>query len=197
MNESQPQDKDHLSTAVAASSDGNDRLQWFVMRDLKRQNAKVPAYKLFKGLGIEVFTPMVWKVSVKHGKRCREEVPFLQDLLFVHAMRQAVDPVVEKHNTVQYRYVRGGYKIPMTVRESDMQRFIHAVESTENPRYFTPEEISPGMVGRKVRIVGGPLDGYEGHLQKIQGAHAKRLFVELPNLLAAAVEVRPEYIQLI
>ena len=78
-----------------------------------------------------------------------------------------------------------------------MQRFIHAVESTENPRYFTPEEISPGMVGRKVRIVGGPLDGYEGHLQKIQGAHAKRLFVELPNLLAAAVEVRPEYIQLI
>ena len=51
------------------------------------------------------------------------------------------------------------------------------------------------MIGRKVRIVGGPLDGYEGNLQKIQGAHVKRLFVELPNLLAAAVEVQPEYIQ--
>ena len=197
MNESRPQDIARLSTDDAASSDGNDRLQWFVMRDLKRQNAKQPAYKLFKDLGMEVFTPMVWKLSVRHGKRCREEVPFMQDLLFVHAMRQSVAPVVEIYNTIQYRYVRGGYKIPMTVRDGDMQRFIHAVESSENPRYFTLEEISPGMVGRKVRIVGGPLDGYEGHLLKIQGAHVKRLFVELPNLLAAAVEVQPEYIQLI
>ena len=50
------------------------------------------------------------------------------------------------------------------------------------------------MIGRKVRIVGGPLNGYEGNLQKMQGARTKRLFVELPNLLAAAVEVQPEYI---
>ena len=163
-----------------------DRPLWFVMRDLKRCNAKQPAYKLFKDLGMEVFTPMVWKLSVKHGKRCRKEVPFIQDLLFVNGTRLAVDPIVEKYN-----------KIPMTVRETDMQRFIHAVESSENPCYYTPEEISADMIGRKVRIVGGPLDGYEGNLQKIQGAHIKRLFVELPSLLAAAVEVQPEYIQLL
>ena len=42
-----------------------DRLLWFVMRDLKRCNAKQPAYKLFKDLGMEVFTPMVWKLSVR------------------------------------------------------------------------------------------------------------------------------------
>ena len=121
----------------------------------------------------------------------------MQDLLFVHGMRQAVDPVVEKHDTVQYRYVRGGYKIPMTVREADMQRFIHAVESTENPRYFTPDEVTADMIGREVRIIGGPLDGYEGHLQKMQGARTKRFFVELPGLLTASVEVQPEYIQLL
>lgn len=195
MNESQPQDKDCLLTEKHKPLDKNDCLQWFVMRDLKRCNAKLPAYELFKELGIKVFTPMVCKLVVRHGKRCREEVPFMQDLLFVHDTRLTVDPIVEKCNTVQYRYVRGGYKIPMTVRESDMQRFIHAVESSENPRYYTPEEISSDMVGRKVRIVGGPLDGYEGYLQKIQGAHVKRLFVELPNLLTAAIEVQPEYIQ--
>ena len=197
MDESQPQDKDHLSSEDAMSVNGNDRLQWFVMRDLKRRNAKLPAYKLLESLGIKVFTPMVWKLVVRHGKRSREEVPFMQDLLFVHDTRQAVDPIVEKYGTVQYRYVRGGYKVPMTVREADMQRFIHAVESSENPRYYTPKEITPDMIGREVRIVGGPLDGYEGHLQKMQGVRVKRLFVELPNLLAAAVEVQPEYIQLI
>ena len=196
MDESQPQDNDRLSTENDGTLDGNDRLQWFVMRDLKRRNAKLPAYKLLEGMGIKVFTPMVWKLVVRHGKRNKEEVPFMQDLLFVHDSRQAVDPIVEKYDTVQYRYVRGGYKIPMTVSESDMQRFIDAVNSAENPQYYTPKEITPDMIGRKVRIVGGPLDGYEGNLQKMQGARVKRLFVELPNLLAAAVEVQPEYIQL-
>ncbi|WP_346711057.1 UpxY family transcription antiterminator [Phocaeicola salanitronis] len=167
------------------------------MRDLKRWNAKLSAYDLFKSLKIQVFTPMVWKLVTRNGKRYREEVPFMQDLLFVHDTRLAVDPIVEKYDTVQYRYVRGGYKIPMTVREADMERFIHAVESTENTRYYAPGEISSDMIGRKVRIVGGPLNGYEGYLQKMQGARTKRMFVELPNLLAAAVEVQPEYIQLI
>ena len=197
MNNLQPQDKDGYSSETEYALDENERSQWFVMRDLKRRNAKLPAYELFKGFGIKVFTPMVWKLVVRHGKRCREEVPFMQDLLFVHDTRLAVDPIVEKYDTVQYRYVRGGYKVPMTVRDSDMQRFIHAVESTENPRYYTPEEISSDMIGRKGRIVGGPLDGYEGCLQKMQGARVKRLFVELPNLLAAAVEVNPEYIQVL
>ena len=197
MEELQSQDKDHLSSEEAISSDENDRLQWFVMRDLKRRNAKLPAYKLLESLGIKVFTPMVWKLVVRRGKRSKEEVPFMQDLLFVHDTRLVVDPIVGKYDTVQYRYVRGGYKIPMTVREADMQRFIHAVESSENPRYYTPNEITPDMIGREVRIVGGPLDGYEGNLQKMQGAHVKRLFVEIPNLLAAAVEVQPEYIQLL
>lgn len=197
MNNLQPQDKDGNSSEKDCTLDENERSQWFVMRDLKRRNAKLPAYELFKGFGIKVFTPMVWKLMVRHGKRCREEVPFMQDLLFVHDTRLAVDPIVEKYDTVQYRYVRGGYKVPMTVRDNDMQRFIHAVESTENPRYYTPEEISSDMIGRKVRIVGGPLDGYEGCLQKMQGARVKRLFVELPNLLAAAVEVNPEYIQVL
>ena len=197
MNNLQPQDKDGNSSEQNCTLDENERSQWFVMRDLKRRNAKLPAYELFKGFGIKVFTPMVWKLMVRHGKRCREEVPFMQDLLFVHDTRMAVDPIVEKYDTVQYRYVRGGYKVPMTVRDNDMQRFIHAVESTENPRYYTPEEISSDMIGKKVRIVGGPLDGYEGCLQKMQGARVKRLFVELPNLLAAAVEVNPEYIQVL
>ena len=194
MDESRPQDKDRIPTEKDGASDESDRLQWFVMRDLKRRNAKLPAYKQLDGMVEEVFTPMVWKLVTRHGKRVKEQVPFMQDLLFVHSTRQAVDPIVEKYDTVQYRYVRGGYKIPMTVREADMQRFIDAVNSTENPQYYKPEEITPDMIGRKVRIVGGPLDGYEGNLQKMQGARVKRLFVEIPNLLAAAVEVQPEYI---
>lgn len=171
--------------------------QWFVMRDLKRSNAKQPAYKLLAELKIKCFTPMVWKMFISKGKRILKEVPFMQDLLFVYESRRVLDPIVERIATLQYRFVKGGKCMPMTVRTEDMNRFIKAVSAMEHPNFYTPEEIKPSMIGKKVRIVGGPLDGYEGYLQKIQGSKVKHLFVELPNVLAAAVEVDPEYIQVL
>lgn len=35
------------------------------------------------------------QLSVHGGKRTREEVPFIQDLLFVHDTQEAIDPFVE------------------------------------------------------------------------------------------------------
>lgn len=171
--------------------------QWFVMRDLKRGNAKQPAYKLLSELKIRFFTPMVWKLMVCQGKRIRQQVPFVPDLLFVYDSRKVLDPIVERIPTLQYRFVKGGNHLPMVVRNEDMELFIKAVDAMNNPSFYTPEEIKPDMIGKKVRIVGGPLNGYEGRLQKMQGARIKRLFVELPSLLTAAVEVQPEFIQLV
>lgn len=174
-----------------------DALRWFVMRDLKRTNAKLPAYKMLGDMKLEIFTPMVKKVVRVGGRHIPQEVPFMQDLLFVHTARSVLDPIVEVVPTLQYRFLRDGYRTPMTVRDADMERFIHAVESAGQPRFYTPGEVTPDMIGKMVRIVGGPLHGYEGRLQKMQGSRAKRLFVELPSLLMASVEVDPEYIQLI
>lgn len=171
--------------------------QWFVMRDLKRGNAKQPAYKLLGELKIRFFTPMVWKLRIRQGKRVRQQVPFMPDLLFVYDSRKVLDPLVEQIATLQYRFVKGGNHQPMTVRNADMERFIRAVDAMNNPCFYTPEEINPDMIGKKVRIVGGLLDGYEGCLQKMQGSRIKRLFVELLNLLTATVEVQPEFIQLL
>lgn len=182
---------------LQSSTDTMTLPQWFVMRDLKRSNAKCPAYKLLDELNIRFFTPMVWKTAVRRGKRIPQLVPFMQDLLFVYDSRKTLDPIVEQIPTLQYRFVRGGMSMPMTVRTEEMERFIKAVSTMSAPCFYTPEEIKPSMIGKKVRIVGGPLDGYEGYLQKIQGAHVKHLFVELPNLLTAAVEVDPEYIQVL
>lgn len=190
--------KEGLSQGLVASLNSNaDEFSWFVMRDLKRANAKLPAYKMLAELNVKVFTPMVWKLATRQGRRIRMRVPFMQDLLFVYDSRKNLDPIVERTNTLQYRYVRGGHCLPMTVRNAEMEHFIRAVESTESPYYYTPEEIVTNMLGKEVRIIGGPLNGYEGKLQKMQGSRVKRLFIELPNLLTASVEVQPEYIQII
>ena len=172
-------------------------MKWFVMRDLKRNNAKLPAYQMLGEMGIEVFTPLIWKLVVRQGKRIPVEVPFMQDLLFVHESHKVLDPIVERTSTLQYRFIRDGKRTPMTVRNADMDRFINAVKATNNPCFYEPKDIKANMVGKYVRIVGGLLNGYKGRLMKLQGSRVKRLFVELPNLLTAAVEVQPEFIQII
>lgn len=176
---------------------GDDACQWFVMRDLTRPNAKLPAYKLLDGLNIRTFTPMVWKLMLNHGKRERRQMPFIHDLLFVYASRAELDSVVETTPMLQYRYLRGGYKMPMTVRAADMQRFIHAVGFSSSPQYYRPDEVTPSMRNRRIRIIGGNLDGYEGSLITTRGSKVKRLLVEIPMLLAATVEVETEFIQLL
>lgn len=98
---------------------------------------------------------------------------------------------------LQYRYLRGGYKMPMTVRAADMQRFIHAVGFSSSPQYYRPDEVTPAMRNRRIRIIGGNLDGYEGSLITTRGSKVKRLLVEIPMLLAATVEVETEFIQLL
>lgn len=171
--------------------------EWFVMRDLKRANALVPAYKELASRGFEVFTPMEWRVSARRGKKLREEVPVLRDLLFVHSRRTELDPFVAMVPTLQYRYVRGAYRLPMTVPAHDMERFIRAAGASESPRYFLPGELTLAQCGRMVSIVGGPLDGYCGRLLSVRGSKSRRLVVELPGILMAAVEVDPEYIRVL
>ena len=85
----------------------------------------------------------------------------------------------------------------MIVRDADMERFIYAVNQSESPQYYLPEEITPNMYGRKIRIIGGPFNGYEGCLLTMRGSKVKQLLVELKGLLAVGVEVNPEYIQLV
>lgn len=53
------------------------------------------------------------------------------------------------------------------------------------------------MYGRRVLIVGGPLDGLEGRLLKARGTRRRHLLIDLAQLLTVAVEVAPEFIRLL
>ena len=183
---------------VSGGSENRGDRQWFVLRDLKRPNAKLRAYEQLRQRSFEVFTPLVWKTVVRHGKRVRVQVPVIYDLLFVYAVKEALDEIVERTETLQYRYLKGGaYKQPMVVRDQEMERFIRAVESSQTPVYYSPQEITPDMIGRKVRIVGGPLNGQEAFLLKLKGARKKRIIVELHSLVAVGVAVSSDFIEFI
>lgn len=173
--------------------------RWYAMRDLKRKNALHPAYEQLSESGLQVFTPLRNAlVAGRGGNKVRRTVPVIPDLLFVREAKDVLDPVVASIPTLQYRYRRGySAATPTTVRDADMNYFIMATRAAENPRYYLPEEITPDMLRRRIRIVGGPLDGIEGCLLTVRGSRSRRLLVEIPGFISAAIEVEPEYIQLV
>jgi len=180
--------------------DVNDRdtLLWYAMRDLTRPNALNPAYKMLDDKGFEVFTPKEKRVRNVRGKRILEEVPVIHDLLFVHSTRNELDPVEAATPTLRYRYVKGGkYKQATIVRDADMDRFQKAVGNLRVLRYYSASEIKSEMMGRVVKVHGGPLDGREVQLRKLRGTKKKRIFVEIPDFIVAEVELTDyDYLEL-
>lgn len=168
------------------------------MRDLKRRNANSLAIHDLQKAGLEVFTPMTQMIMTIGGRRQKRDVPVIQDLLFVHEAKTTLDAYVAAYSTLQYRYQRGkSIDDPMTVRDDEMERFLFAVSRSESPIYYNPDEITAAMYGKKIRIIGGALDGYQGQLLSVKGMRKRRLIVELPGLVTAAVEVDPQFIQII
>ena len=173
-------------------------MHWFAMRDLKRSNALLPAYKQLTQAGMHVFTPMVTRLYNRNGKQQKCRVPFMQDLLFVHDSRCNLDPIVERIPTLQYRYKRGGaYCEPIVIPDQDMSRFIAATQATDTPRYYTADEMTELMCGRDIRIKGGVLDGLEGKLQTIRGSTTTRLVIVLPTFMAVSVAIHDEIIEIL
>ena len=171
------------------------------MRDLKRANAKERAYDVLADAGFEAFTPQRWEVVTRGGRKERVLKAVIPDLLFVHADKPRLDEALKRIPSLQYRYQRG-HRIdePMTVGDAEMERFIRAVSvslETSEAKFFSSEELTSDMVGHDVKIIGGNLDGYTGKLLKMRGSKRRWLLVELPGLLSAAVEVQPEYVELI
>lgn len=114
-----------LTEPVAPRQRGKEA-EWFVMRDLKRPNAKLPAYQLLEDKHVRVFTPKRWCVTERGGRKVRREMPIIPDLLFVYDTRERLDTIVAVTPTLQYRWLVNTYREPMTVPLSDMERFIRA-----------------------------------------------------------------------
>ncbi len=164
-------------------------MEWYVLRDLKRHNAKKPGHKYLDENNVEVFLPTRWENTTVNGKRKRIKVPAVAGLLFAHARKTALSELLRMAPTLQFIYLKGGFKKPMTVRDTEMSNFIRAVEGNFDVIYHHPGDITQLSIGRPVKIIGGALDGVEGTIVNVRGSHKRRIMVSIPNFIAAVVEV--------
>lgn len=171
--------------------------KWFAMSAPYRREQR--ARDIFIQAGLECFLPMRYQlVDAGRGKKKRELRPAVPNLIFVKARRDDLQRVKSASGIVQYLTRPDGERnIPITVPDAQMDDFRRAIQhSLDNYIYLSPSEIDIAK-GRKVRIIGGQLNGLEGVFMKVKGARSRRLVIMLDGLGAVAAEVNPDFIELL
>lgn len=147
--------------------------------------------------GINNFIPMRYEIREKNGRKKRELVPVIRDLIFVRAVQSELQRVKDRNPYLQYMIdIRNGQKI--IVPDEQMRQFI-AVAGTydEHLIFFNPDEVNLRK-GTKVRIIGGDFEGYEGVFIKVKGARDRRVVISLQGIIAMAMAtISPDLIEVI
>lgn len=168
---------------------------WFAMKAIHKEKL---AMELFTDKNIRYFFPTVSSTTTIRGEKVIKERALIPGTIFVYASYNVLNELkrVYTYLTFSYRRSTSGFKI-LKVPESEMERFIDsATKMKNNIHYFQPNELELKK-GNRVRIVGGPLDGYEGVLLKAKG-RAKRMFLIDFNILGSlGTYVEPQFIQVI
>lgn len=169
--------------------------QWFAMRATYRRGMQIKS--LLDSKGIRNFIPMRYELQEMNGRKRRELVPVIRDLIFVYAAQSELQQVKYKIPYLQYMIdIRKGQKI--IVPDEQMRQFI-AVAGTYNEHliFFSPDEVNLRK-GTRVRIIGGDFEGYEGVFIKVKGARDRRVVISLQGIIAMAMAtISPDLIEVI
>lgn len=146
--------------------------------------------------GLEAFVPLVYQVKTHKKQKYRALVPALPGLMFIKGTENEVKDYMNKsHFPVYMRKSTFTNKEEfLTIPTQAMENFIAVTEKNEEHiTYFRPEEISL-QAGDRIIVKGGLYDGREGIIMRIKGKRNKHLVVQIPGMLIAAVELKPELV---
>jgi transcription antitermination factor NusG len=172
-------------------------VHWYVLRAVFNRELKVR--DALRRAGFYCYVPMCYRVETVHGRKVRRLLPAITELVFIHSTLSAIKEFkLHSKDTVYWLTTpKDGHREKIIVPDKAMEDFIRLTQQREQEvTYFRPGEISLSK-GDRIRIHGGSFDGVEGTLVKIKGKRDKKILVSIPEIIAAAVSIRPEVVELI
>lgn len=171
-------------------------VRWFVMRAYKSEQKAEE--KLGGRDGLTYFIPKCYAVRVYHGVKSKRLVPAIPNLVFVRASRSQILDFKKRYNFLQFVMWKKSTGLEyVVVPDNQMDSFIKvASQYDENVNYYEPGEIDL-QKGTRVRIHGGQFDGVEGVFMQVRGKRNRRIVVMLEGIMAVAVEVDPDLVEVI
>lgn len=148
--------------------------------------------------GLEFYIAKYYTVKTYHGVKRRVLVPYIPNIIFVHATQAQIVKFKETYNFVRFVTWRKQSGVEyLIVPDDQMQDFIRVSSSRcETVKYYRPEEIDVKK-GTRVRVIGGQFDGVKGIFVKVKGKRSRQVVVIIPDVMAVSAEVDPDLIEVL
>ena len=178
------------------SQDQKNIVRWFVMSAYKQE--KLAEERLSREDGLEYYIAKHYVVRTYHGKKTKVQVPYIPNIIFVHATQAEIVEFKERNNFIRFvTWNKSTGKEYLIVPDKQMDDFIRVSSSEEESvKYYKPDEVNLKK-GTRVRIIGGIFDGVEGVFIKKGRAAQGNLFVMIDGFVGVSVNIAPDLIQVI
>lgn len=148
---------------------------WFVFYTCPRAEKKVNEY--LQSLNYETFLPLKKEFRIwKNRQRMHIEVPLFPNYIFVNTFQYEI-PVINRMRGICTCITCA--KEPVTISDND----ITSLKIMQEMDISTIDNNNP-TIGDRIRIVEGPLCGYEGILIRIKERDKFAINIEKVNLIA-------------
>lgn len=164
------------------SNTGKGNRVWYVLRCAGRQELKL-RYELER-LRRECFVPLTRRHRFKGSRRVLELYPAVSGIVFALMTPDELADAQEKSKIHFFPWRDCATGQPLVVRAADMRNFIGVAGSYDEQLIYLPSNPVEWTKGQRVRIIAGPMKGYEGRFVRVKGD--RRIVVEIPGVIAVA-----------
>ena len=183
-------------TGVSVENAQSETKQWYVLRVSYGRAEK--ANELLKAKGIETHLPRHTTYKGVNGKRIKQRLPLLPNILFAKTTLSVLEQFLKSSpdlNFITFYYDHfnkkpDGKNPPLVVPKESMDNFIKLTSIDDEHILLIDKVNGTYKQGDYVRIIDGPFKGIEGRVTKITGQ--KRVIVELPGLCSVATAYIPK-----
>ncbi len=171
-------------------------IKWYPMRSSYGRE-QIVKNNLDK-LGIENYLPMTYQIVEENGKRHRELVPAIHNLIFIHSSRSIItdlktsNPLLSSLRYMKRKslYINNSQTLILSVPLNQMNNFITATKGHEEDVTYLDSENDNCTVGQKVRITNGIFGGVEGYIKRIH--KNKRVLVCVKGISSVMLNFVPK-----
>lgn len=146
---------------------------------------------------IENYIPMRYEVFDNNGKRIKNLVPAVHNLLFIHASQNEITDMKKQISRLEpLRFMTTKHydrqfvvNEILIVPDKQMEDFIRVTSNSDNDIIYLNYNDFVANKGESVIITDGPFAGVEGKIKRIM--KNKRFVVEIEGLAAVAISFVP------
>ena len=166
--------------------------KWYVLRCAGKQELKL-RYELER-FKFECFVPLLRRKKLRGTRRVIELYPAVAGVVFALLSEEELEKFRDSSKIRFFPWKDCATDSYIIVSDREMRNFI-GVTGTDNEQliYLEPNPVN-WKKGQKVRVIAGPLKGYEGRFVRIKGD--RRIVVEIPGIIAVATGfIHPSFVE--